>query len=133
MKNIPKINLVQDALHGMAYYIFLKYLTSLEEFRKNLHVKIPPKSPSANFQSLGIFKNQILFRKEFSPSLLPTRPFGPVFFLPTDFPSPPPLGLGLPASLAHRTTQPATFFLLPHRRRARTALPPLLDTISLLQ
>jgi hypothetical protein len=53
----------------MAYYIFLKSLTSLEEFRKNLHVKIPPKSPCANFQSLGIFKNRILFRKEFSPSL----------------------------------------------------------------
>jgi hypothetical protein len=46
-------------LHGMAYYIFLKSLTSLEEFRKNPHVKIPPKSPCANFQSLGIFKNPI--------------------------------------------------------------------------
>jgi hypothetical protein len=30
---------------------------SLEEFRKNPHVKISPKSPCANFQSLGIFKN----------------------------------------------------------------------------
>jgi hypothetical protein len=44
-------------LHGMAYYIFLKSLRSLEEFRKNPHVKIPPKSPCANFQSIGIFKN----------------------------------------------------------------------------
>jgi hypothetical protein len=43
----------------MAYYIFLKSLTSLEEFRKNHHVKIPPKSPCANFQNLGIFKNPI--------------------------------------------------------------------------
>jgi hypothetical protein len=43
----------------MAYYIFLKSLTSLEEFRKNCQVKIPPKSPCANFQSLGIFKNPI--------------------------------------------------------------------------
>jgi hypothetical protein len=43
----------------MAYYIFLKSLRSLEEFRKNLHVKIPPKSPSPNFQSLGKFKNPI--------------------------------------------------------------------------
>jgi hypothetical protein len=34
-------------------------LRSLEEFRKNHHVKIPPKSPCANFQSLGKFKNPI--------------------------------------------------------------------------
>jgi hypothetical protein len=47
------------ALHRMAYYIFLKSLRSLEEFRKNPHVKIPPKSPSTNFQSLGKFKNPI--------------------------------------------------------------------------
>jgi hypothetical protein len=63
MKNFPKINLVKDALHGMAYYIFLKSLRSLEEFRKNPHVKIPPKSPSANFQSLATIKNQFLIRK----------------------------------------------------------------------
>jgi hypothetical protein len=43
----------------MAYYIFLKSLRSLEEFRKNPHVKIPPKSRSKNFQSLGKFKNPI--------------------------------------------------------------------------
>jgi hypothetical protein len=45
----------------MAWYIifFLKSLRSLEEFRKNPHVKIPPKSPSTNFQSLGKFKNPI--------------------------------------------------------------------------
>jgi hypothetical protein len=53
----------------MAYYIFLKPLRSLEEHRKNPHVKIPPKSPCANFQSLGIFKNQFLSVKEFFPSL----------------------------------------------------------------
>jgi hypothetical protein len=61
-------------LHGMAYYIFLKSLRSLEEFRKNPHVKIPPKSPCANFQSLGKFKNPI-FNSEilffaFSPTAL---------------------------------------------------------------
>jgi hypothetical protein len=65
----------------MAYFIFLKYLRSLEEFRKNPQVKIPPKSPCANFQSLGIFKNQILFRKEFSslsaqPAQQPAGPSG---------------------------------------------------------
>jgi hypothetical protein len=63
MKNFPKINLLQDALHGMACYIFLKSLRSLAEFRKNPHVKIPPKSPSTNFQSLGKFQNPILIRK----------------------------------------------------------------------
>jgi hypothetical protein len=65
MKNFPNINLVEDALHGKAYYIFLKSLRRLEEFRKNPHVKIPPKSPSTNFQSLGKFKNPIFIRKEF--------------------------------------------------------------------
>jgi hypothetical protein len=47
----------------MAYYIFLKSLRSVEEFRKNHHVKIPPKSPSTNFQSLGKFKN-LIFNSE---------------------------------------------------------------------
>jgi hypothetical protein len=56
----------------MAYYIFLKSLRSQEEFRKNPHVKIPPKSPSTNFQSLGKFKNlnfnsEILFL-DFGPA-----------------------------------------------------------------
>jgi hypothetical protein len=46
-------------LHALTYYIFLKSLMSLEEFRKNPHVKIPSKSPSTNFQSLGKFKNPI--------------------------------------------------------------------------
>jgi hypothetical protein len=62
----------------MAYYIFLKSLRSLEEFRKNPHVKIPPKSPT-NFQILGKFKNPILIQKFFSllsvrPTLRPARP-----------------------------------------------------------
>jgi hypothetical protein len=49
-------------------------LRSLEEFRKNPHVKIPPKSPSANFQSLGIFKNSIFIRKEIFFKFWPIRP-----------------------------------------------------------
>jgi hypothetical protein len=57
-------------------------MTSLEEFRKNPHVKIPPKSPCANFQSLGIFKNKILFGKEFSPSLSAHPAFRPSLFFP---------------------------------------------------
>jgi hypothetical protein len=52
-------------LHSMAYYIFLKTLRSLEEFRKNPHVKIPPKSLSTYFQSLGKFKNPIFIRNFF--------------------------------------------------------------------
>jgi hypothetical protein len=49
----------------MTYYIFLKSLRSLEEFRKNPHVKIPNKSPSTNFQSLTKFKNPILIQRFF--------------------------------------------------------------------
>jgi hypothetical protein len=58
----------------MAYFIFLKYLDSLKDFRKNPHVKIPPKSPCVNFQSLGIFKNPIFIRKI---TLLRFRPIRP--------------------------------------------------------
>jgi hypothetical protein len=47
----------------MAYYIFLKSLRGLEEFRKNPYVKIPPKSPFTKFQSLGKFKNPIFNSK----------------------------------------------------------------------
>jgi hypothetical protein len=66
----------------MSYYIFLKSLRSLEEFRKNPHVKIPPKSVSTNFQSLGKFKNPILIQKFFflisaRPTLRPIRPLSP--------------------------------------------------------
>jgi hypothetical protein len=58
----------------MAYYIFLKSLRSLEEFRKNPHVKIPPKSPSTNFQSLGKFKNPIFNSKTLSFAFGPADP-----------------------------------------------------------
>jgi hypothetical protein len=60
----------------MAWHIsfFLKYLRSLEEFRKNPCVKIPPKSPCANFQSLGIFKNPIFIQKRIFLRFWPIRP-----------------------------------------------------------
>jgi hypothetical protein len=86
----------------MAYFIFLKYLDSLEDFRKNPHVKIPPKSISTNFQSFVIFKNQIVIRKRiffltFGPigpaASRPIRPFGPAaahFFPFQPAVSPPP-------------------------------------------
>jgi hypothetical protein len=59
----------------MAYYIFLKSLRSLEEFRKNPHVKIPPKSPT-NFQSLGKFKNPIFNLEIIFPGFRPGQPCG---------------------------------------------------------
>jgi hypothetical protein len=37
-----------------------------EEFRKNTHIKIPPKSPCTNLQSLGKFENPIFIPKRFS-------------------------------------------------------------------
>jgi hypothetical protein len=70
----------------MPYFIFLKYLRSLEEFRKNPCVQIPPKSTCANIQSLGIFKNPIFIQKKNFPSTFgpispaarwPIQPFGP--------------------------------------------------------
>jgi hypothetical protein len=78
-------------MHGMAYYIFLKSLRSLEEFSKNPHAKIPPKSPSTIFQSPGIIKNQILFRKEFSFTFGPIGPAGPpdLSAQPAHWPLPP--------------------------------------------
>jgi hypothetical protein len=90
VKNFPKINLAYDALHGMAYYIFLKSLRSLEEFRKNPHVKIPPKSSSTNFPSLGKFKIQFLFENIYSSDFSPLGSAG----LPT------------PPALACRPAQP---------------------------
>jgi hypothetical protein len=79
----------------MACFIFLKYLRSLEEFRKNPHIKIPPKSPCANFQSLDIFKIQFYSEKNFSVAFGPAATH--LLFFSTDlFPS--PLGLSLSAS-----------------------------------
>jgi hypothetical protein len=99
----------------MTYFIFLKSLKSLEEFRKNPHVKIPPKSPCANFQSLSILKNQILFGKEFSPSLSAHPAFRPSvsFFLPADFPSPSHWASAFRPAQPTRMAQPATFLLPP--------------------
>jgi hypothetical protein len=58
----------------MAYYIFLKSLRGLGEFRKNPHVKIPPKSLSTNFQSLGKFKNPIFNSKTLFFAFGPANP-----------------------------------------------------------
>jgi hypothetical protein len=47
----------------MAYFIFLKYFDSLEEFRKNLCVQIPPKSPCANFPKPWYIQKSNFIRK----------------------------------------------------------------------
>jgi hypothetical protein len=100
----------------MAYFIFLKYLRSLEDFRKNPHVKIPPKSPPTNFQSLGIFKKSNFIRKRIFLTFGPTGPaasrpirtFGPaaaLFFpLKPAVRSPPPhwASASRPAQLTSR-------------------------------
>jgi hypothetical protein len=71
----------------MTYYIFLKSLRSLEEFRKNPHVKIPHKSSCANFQALINSKIQFLIRKFFF--LISARPPPLFFFQPSRGPPPP--------------------------------------------
>jgi hypothetical protein len=71
----------------MSHYIFLKSLRSLEEFRKNSHIKIPHKSPCANFHSPCKFNNLIFFQKEFFFIFRPSRPNGPIWpFSPLDPP-----------------------------------------------
>jgi hypothetical protein len=82
----------------MAYYIFLKSWRSLEEFRKNPHLKISPKSPSTNFQSLAIIKNQIFIRKRIFLHFRPIRPSGQPAYLAHAATRPPSCR---PAQLAH--------------------------------
>jgi hypothetical protein len=81
----------------MAYYIFLKSLRSLEEFGKNPHVKIPPKSPSTNFQSLIIIKNQIFIRKRIFLHFRPIRPSGQPAYSACRLTPPPGLRFPRPA------------------------------------
>jgi hypothetical protein len=90
----------------MAYYIFLKSLRSLEEFRKNPHVKIPPKSPSRNLQSLAKFKNPIFNSEILFPCFRPGRPCGPLGLRPSRPPLAPllsrrPKPTGRPKPLGH--------------------------------
>jgi hypothetical protein len=104
----------------MAYFIFLKYLRSLEEFRKNPHVKIPPKSPCANFQSLGKFKNPIFNSKIIFPRFWPGQPYGPLRLWPSRprwplsscGPKPP-----LPAHLAHASVASSRKYVFPFGSR----------------
>jgi hypothetical protein len=61
----------------MAYFIFLKYLDSLEDFRKNSHVKIPPKSPCTIFPKFYQILKSIEIRKEFLFEFWPGFGIGP--------------------------------------------------------
>ncbi len=109
----------------MSYFIFLKSLRSLGEFRKNPHVKIPPKSPCTNFQSLCIFKNPKFYSKIILLSFRPIRPFSPAaahsFF--SNRPIFPPLPTGpRPPSRPSQPSwpnRPPVIFFLPHRSQAR--------------
>jgi hypothetical protein len=119
---------------------FLKYLISLEEFRKNPHVNIPPKSPCANFQSHGIFKNLIFIRKEIFFNIQPNWPSGqpahPAFLAPSiqaGRVGPPGHAPPSPSSLPHQAssaapssraaTAPWTLPLLLPLHRAATVTP----------
>jgi hypothetical protein len=67
-------------------------------------------------------QKSIFSEKNFPHHFRPIQPFGPattlsLFFQPADFPSPPPLGLGLPAGPAH-----------PHGPTGQLLLPPTLET-----
>jgi hypothetical protein len=104
----------------MTYYIFLKSLRSLEEFRKNPHIKIPPKSPCINFQSLDIFKNLIFYLEKIFPSN-----FGPVTRRPVRAFDP-----HGPPDLSSSLTAPAERRLLLSRRHALDAAPSFSRTME---
>jgi hypothetical protein len=114
----------------MAYFIFLKSLRSLGEFRKkilmskfllNLLVQIS--------KALVYSKIKFYSEKNFPRHFRPIQPFGPAMahsflFQPAVFL--PPLPHWASASRTAQpilTAQSATFFFLPHRSRARTVPP----------
>jgi hypothetical protein len=86
----------------MAYFIFLKSLRSLGEFRKILISKFLLNLLVQISKALVYSKIKFYSEKNFSRHFRPIRPFGPVsFFFTGQFSLPFPLGLGLPASPAH--------------------------------
>jgi hypothetical protein len=111
----------------MAYYIFLKSLRSLEEFRKNPHVKIPPKSHCANFQSLSKFKNLIFNSEILFLRFRPGRPCGPLGRWPSQ-PRWPLSSHGpnstLPAQLARVSMAYLRKYVFPFGSRLLSWLPP---------
>jgi hypothetical protein len=83
---------------------FLKSWRSLEEFRKNPHLKISPKSPSTNFQSLAIIKNQIFIWKRIFLHFRPIWPSSQPAYSASR-PTPPP-GLRFPRPACQPTPPP---------------------------
>jgi hypothetical protein len=116
----------------MAYYIFQKSLRSLEEFRKNPHVKIPPKSPSTNFQSLGKFKNPIFNTEIIFLAFGPADPVARSASGPASPPAAPsPQAEIIPADPSilrvRRVFAKNTFSLSDHAFSSRSPLPRLSD------
>jgi hypothetical protein len=111
----------------MAYYIFLKSLRSLEEFRKNPHVNISPKSPCANFQSLGKFRNPIFNSEILFPYFRPGRPCDPLSHWPS-WPCWPLSSRGpnstLPAELARVSMAYLRKYVFPFGSRLPSCPPP---------
>jgi hypothetical protein len=62
----------------MSYFIFLKYLDSLEDFRKNPHAKFLLNLLVQNSKALVYSKIQFLFEKELSSDFSPSGPATPV-------------------------------------------------------
>jgi hypothetical protein len=77
----------------------------MSKFLQNLLVQIS--------KALVYSKNQILFGKEFSCHFQAIRPFGTVFFLPADFPSPFHWASAFRPAQPTRTAQLPTFLLPP--------------------
>jgi hypothetical protein len=104
-------------MHCLAWHIifFLKSLRSLEEFRKNPHVKIAPKSHSTIFQSPAIIKKSNFIQKRIFPSLLAQsaqRPAGPSGLSAQPAP-PPPLFFRRPRAHAWPISACAAMAYLP--------------------
>jgi hypothetical protein len=76
-KRFSQFNLAKDAFMTWHIVFFIKSLRILEEFRKNPCVKIPPKSPCANFQSLDKFKIPFFILKGISLQFRPSQPSRP--------------------------------------------------------
>jgi hypothetical protein len=107
----------------MTYYIFLKSLGNLEEFRKNPYVCIPSKSPCTNFQSCQKFEFQIKIRKGFITTIGPSSSFRPSRD-PLPFPSQPARSPSPHWASTSWSAQPTLSTQLAARRWCPGRLPP---------
>jgi hypothetical protein len=65
-KRFSQLKLPYGYVSWDVIFYFLKSLRSLEEFKKNLHAQIPPKSPCRIFQILAKFQIPLKFKNQFS-------------------------------------------------------------------